>query len=218
LLLPVTKTQYDAHSWNAVQWPSIGRAMKPVMEKNGVVISTSYNIEEESEWTAIRDFVGDVERATLPAVEIYSPVVKDKFAHVVAEQGRNDTDLVAILGLAIFWQDLVEGILPIGNDGLVAVFDNAGCNQTFSFQINGPAAVYLGSGDWHESAYNHLVVSSSLSRLMQFSTAGDLYTGPRLNEDFCPYSLHLYASKTMENDFMTSQPTIFAFVAVAICK
>lgn len=191
--------------------------MKPVMEKNGVVISASYNVEATSVF-GLQDLVGDVQRATQPAVEIYSPVLADKYAQVVTE-GRNEAkDLVAILGLSIFWQDLIEGILPIGNDGLVAVFDNAECNQTFTYQINGPNAVYLGSGDLHEPAYEHLMVSSSLSGLTSFSSVSQVYTGPRLNEDFCPYSLHLYASKKMEQDFLTSNPIIFAFVAVAICE
>jgi hypothetical protein len=211
------QTGWDAHSWNAVQEPLIGHAMEPVLAKNGVVISSSYNVDETNVY-GLQDLVGDVDRATQPAVEIYSPVLEDKFARVVVD-GRNESGtLVAILGLSIFWQDLIEGILPIGNDGLVAVFDNAECNQIFTFQINGPKAVYLGSGDRHEPAYNHLMVSSSLSGLTRFSSVGDVYTGPPLNEDFCPYSLHLYASHTMEHKFITSDPTVFASVAVSICE
>jgi hypothetical protein len=211
------QTGWDAHSWNAVQEPLIGHAMEPVLAKKGVVISSSYNVDETNVF-GLQDLVGDVARATQPAVEIYSPVLEDKFARVVVD-GRNDSStLVAILGLSIFWQDLIEGILPIGNDGLVAVFENAECNQTFTFQINGPEAIYLGSGDRHEPAYNHLMVSSSLSGLTRFSSVGDVYTGPPLNEDFCPYSLHLYASHTMKQKFITSDPTVFASVAVSICE
>jgi hypothetical protein len=220
-----SQTGWDAHSWNAVQEPLIGHAMKPVMEKNGVVISTSYNVDETNVF-GLQDLVGDVERATQPAVELYFPVVADQYGRVVAANAGNKSSsssssspLVAILGLSIFWQDLIEGILPLGNDGLVAVFDNAGCNQTFTFQINGPNATYLGSGDRHEPAYDdHLVCSSSLSGLTGFSSVSQVYTGPPLNEDFCPYSLHLYPSKTMEKKFITSNPTIFAFVAVSICE
>jgi hypothetical protein len=210
------QTRWDAHSWNAVQESFIGHAMKPVLEKQGVVISTSYNIDETNV-LGLQDFVGDVKRATQPAVEIYSPVIENMYDQVIAV-GQNKSSLVAILGLSIFWQDLIEGILPIGNEGLVAVFDNAACNQTFTFQINGPQAIYLGSGDLHESAYDHLMVSSSLSGLAHFSSNDQAYTGPSVNEDFCPYSLRLYSSLTMEKDHITSKPTIFAFVSVFICE
>jgi hypothetical protein len=202
----------------------IGHAMEPVLAKRGVVISTSYNVDETNVF-GLQDLVGDVERATQPAVELYFPVVADQYDRVVAANAGNKSSssssspLVAILGLSIFWQDLIEGILPLGNDGLVAVFDNAGCNQTFTFQINGPNATYLGSGDRHHPAYDdHLVCSSSLSGLTGFSSVSQVYTGPPLNEDFCPYSLRLHPSKTMEKKFITSNPTIFAFVAVSICE
>jgi hypothetical protein len=211
----IRQTRWDAHSWNAVQEPLIGSAMQPVLNKQEVVISTSYNLDETYVY-GLQDFVGDVKRATQPAVEMYFPVMEKKFKQVIAR--GNESSLVAILGLSIFWQDLLEGILPLGNNGVVAVFDNGECNQTFTYQINGPEAIYLGSGDRHETAYDYLMKSSSLRGLTQFSSVDHAYTGPPLNEDFCPYSLHLYSSETMEKDFITSDPVIFAFVAVSICE
>lgn len=190
--------------------------MNPVLDEKGIVISTSYNVEEFNV-LGLQDFVGDVKRAIQPAVEIYFPVLNDTSGKVSFED-RKDADLVAIMGLSIFWQDVIENILPIGNDGLVAVFDNAGCNQTFTYQINGPNAEFLGAGDLHDTKFDHLMASSTLSALTSFSKVEQVYSGPPLNDDFCPYSIYLYASETMEADYITSDPIIFAFIAVSICK
>lgn len=191
--------------------------MNPVLDNKGIVISTSYNIDDTLVY-GLQDFVGDVKRATQPAVEIYAPVLNYTSGKVSYEDRYKEANLVAIMGMSIFWQDLIEGILPIGNNGLVAVFDNAGCNQSFTFQINGPDAEFLGGGDRHDQNFDHLVASNTLSELTSFVKVEEVYSGPPLNEDFCPYSLHLYASETMAADHITSDPIIFAFVAVAICK
>lgn len=188
--------------------------MDRVIENRQVVVSTSYNVDDYNVYH-LHDLVGDVDRATQPAVEIYSPVLNDNSGRV-AYTDRKDSPLVAIIGLSVFWRDLIERILPVGNDGLVAVFSNE-CNQTFTFQIDGPDATYLGSGDRHDSKFDHLVESTLLSSLSRFSAVHDVYTGAPLNKDFCPYKLQLYASNIMAEAFITSSPMIFAVISVLIC-
>ena len=189
--------------------------MDPVLEKREVVMSTSYNVDEYAVY-GLEDFVGDIDRATQPAVEIYSPVLSDS-GEMVAHEDRNDAELVGIMGISIFWRDLLEGILPVGNDGLVAVFSNA-CNQTFTFQVDGPEATYLGSGDLHDPHFDDLKVHSSLNDLRRFSSVHQLSTGAPLNREYCPYQLHLYSSHEMANQYLTSAPLAFAIIAVFICE
>lgn len=188
--------------------------MDPVLQNKQVVISTSYNVDNFTVY-GLQDLVGDVDRATQPAVEVYSPVLNDNSGRVAYED-RKDSDLVAIIGLSIFWRDLIEGVLPEGNDGLVIVFSNE-CNQTFTFRVDGPTATYIGSGDLHDTDFDHLKESTMISDLSRFSAVHDIYTGAPLNEDFCPYKLELYASKDMAEECLTSAPFLFAVISVLIC-
>jgi hypothetical protein len=71
---------------------------------------------------------------------------------------------VGVYSISIFWRDLINNILPHDSDGIVVVFENA-CNQTFTYEINGPEVHYLGPGDLHDEKYDYL----GLVRLTQCS-------------------------------------------------
>jgi hypothetical protein len=66
-----------------------------------------------------------------------------------------DRELVGVIGLSIYWRDLLTNILPPGDDGLVVVFENE-CNPSFTFQLDGPNVTYLGRGDRHDRAFEYL--------------------------------------------------------------
>ena len=85
---------------------------------------------------------------------------------------------------------------------MVAVFDN-GCNQTFTYQINGPSTVFLGPGDLHDPKYDYLQITSRLSELETSSTRNSAYTGLNLTKTFCPWVVEVFPSETMEADYIT---------------
>ena len=66
--------------------------------------------------------------------------------------------------------------------GIVVVVENS-CNPTFTYQVNGPTVTYLGTGDFHDSAYEHLEISSQLLDLRKFAVKASTYSGVPINED-----------------------------------
>jgi hypothetical protein len=109
----------------------------------------------------------------------------------------------------------MKDTLKEGSDGIVVVFEND-CSPSFTYQVNGPTVVYLGTDDQHDPKYDNLRVTGSLSNLGQFSVRDSMYTGLKLNDDFCQTIINVYPSATMEADYTSSNPIIFTCVAVLI--
>jgi hypothetical protein len=117
--------------------------------------------------------------------------------------------------VTFFWRDMIRDILPKGNNGTVLVFHNP-CSPTFTYRIDGPISVYLGRGDHHDPKYDGMAVSSMLKNLEQFSSSNSKYTGPPLNDEYCPYTLITYPSAIMEASYVTNNPIYFTVGALLI--
>jgi hypothetical protein len=138
----------------------------------------------------------------------------------------------------IFWRDMIKDILPAGNNGTVLVFHNPwyehltpvaalakiralACastfcsSPTFTYRIDGSVAVYLGREDHHDPKYDGMVLSSRLEDLDQFSSTNSKYTGLPLNGEYCPYTVMVYPSATMELQYVSNNP-IFITIGVLL--
>lgn len=86
------------------------------------------------EW--YQDYLPPGKKANEPISDIYYPIVDN----LQLSSQNNSTDeissnpVVAILGASIFWRDVIQHILPRGNNGIVVVFENP-CSPTFTYQI-----------------------------------------------------------------------------------
>lgn len=123
--------------------------------------------------------------------------------------------LGGILALSSYWRDKIKDILPKGSDGVVIVFENP-CNPTFTYQINGPSVVYLGTGDHHDSEYDHLEHSSALHDLRKFAIKESSYSGIPIADNVCPYTIRVFPSDTMKNHFVTDTPILLSVSAGAL--
>jgi class 3 adenylate cyclase len=115
----------------------------------------------------------------------------------------------------LFWRELLRNVLPSGSVGIMVVVGND-CNQSFSYRINGPTPVYMGFGDLHEVAYDKMGVYSTFKQTDSNVSGTKTYSGIRLNEDFCPYWIKAYPSKSMEDLYTTNSPMIFTIAIVFI--
>jgi Adenylate and Guanylate cyclase catalytic domain len=106
-------------------------------------------------------------------------------------------------------------ILPNDSNGIQVVFTNP-CTDAFTYQINGESAVYQGVGDGHDHKFNHLAKHRRLIELHGTRKKGSTYSGARLNDAYCPMSLHLYPSEVMRSQYTTNRPIIFTFATIAI--
>jgi len=103
----------------------------------------------------IQDYIGPDDDPLEPVSDIYYPILEDAIDAVVwlptvvsysssaeseeekPEDSSSDHDpfpVLGLLGLSIFWRDLITDILPRGTEGILMVFENP-CNPTFTYEI-----------------------------------------------------------------------------------
>jgi hypothetical protein len=75
----------------------------------------------------------------------------------VEVQNPQTDKLLGFIGISVYWKDLLSNLLPPGANGIIATFANE-CSPTFSFQINGPEAHYLGRGDFLDPLYEPMEI------------------------------------------------------------
>lgn len=120
------------------------------------------------------------------------------------------SDAVAVTTLAFYWGALLQGILRVDENGLVVVVQST-CSQAFTYQINGPDAVFLGPKDLHDNDFDEFEIKLDLSDLL-----GTAYTGIPLDEDYCSYSILTYPSEELEDGVKTIMPLIFTLAAICV--
>jgi hypothetical protein len=154
---------YAPYNWDIVN-SGLRDTLLEVMRSKKVVIGRTLNLVDGNNAASVLDaantadwikgVIGEEEDATGPLTAFYYPIIENSEDSVIIGE---DSNLVGVLAETLFWRDLMGYILPKGSNGVVVVFGNA-CNQSFTFQINGPSAVYLGPSDLHDSEYDYLEV------------------------------------------------------------
>jgi hypothetical protein len=108
-----------------------------------------------------------------------------------------------------------RNVLPPGSNGTVLVVENP-CTDRLTFQINGPSVKYMGVGDHPDQKYDHLSLPSKLTERGEFAGRESTYSGARLDQVFCPFTLHVYPSDEMKAAHTTNNPLIFTVISVLI--
>jgi hypothetical protein len=166
----------------------------------------------------IRDYIQSGKEPVEPISNIFYPIVKGVDEVKVAGAGDYDRAKHAIVGVisaSFSWRSIIASILPPGSNGIIVVFD-CPCNDPFTYEITGPSVKYLGVGDMHNPNYNHLGVHSMLIDLMQSGGKDFGYSGAPLDEEFCPFGVHVYPSDRLKSEFTSSIPAIFALSTLFI--
>jgi Adenylate and Guanylate cyclase catalytic domain len=120
-----------------------------------------------------------------------------------------------ILESSIYWRSTVRNVLPENSVGIILVVTNP-CSSAFTYKINGHNAVFLGMDDLHDSKYDDLEQHRTMEDLENNATQSIVYSGPGINDDFCPLTFHLYPSDDMKANFVTNSRIIFTVAAVCI--
>ena len=72
--------------------------------------------------------------------------VHDKFSDA-------DSDVVALTAISLAWDAALRDLLPQDVEGIFVVGKN-NCGQSFTYEIVGRDAYFLGDSDLHESAFD----------------------------------------------------------------
>lgn len=205
-------------------------ALSELLGPKRVVISKVSNMADEdnpisvAETKAatdyIKDFIQEGDDPSEPFSVINFPIIDVSADYVslfddeTGEPNGNHT-VVGLFTMMFFWRDLIRGILPVKSEGIICVFDNT-CNQTFTYEILGPNARYLGRSDLHDPRYDYMGISQTLTDFADYSANGRQFTGLPLGGELCPYTLRVYPSATLEDEHTTNNPEIFTVSAILI--
>ncbi|CAB9524198.1 Receptor-type guanylate cyclase gcy [Seminavis robusta] len=137
---------------------------------------------------------------------------------------RTQLDSNKVVGMQLFffrWRNMLVGLLPSDSQGIVVVVTNP-CKYPFTFQLDGNDVIYLGPGDLHDTQFDDNPLLSqhvSLFDIMQStkeSEDGSAYTGVPLSTSYCPQTIHIYPSQSMQDKYVTTDPLVFTLVALSI--
>lgn len=206
-------------------------AARATLQTHKVGISEAYLIAypEDTERIAIDEasaqfyegFLPPGTDAMQPISDIFYPIMEDAYQDIKLMPGDGDNydtgsqKIVGIFSMSVYWKDTIRNILPKGSNGLLVVFTNP-CNPTFTYQINGPDVEFLGAGDSHEERYDEMEVSSLMTELGLFAIEDSFYSGLPINENFCPFTIHVYPSDDMKDSFTTKTPLVFGLVTALV--
>ncbi|KAG7338693.1 adenylate/guanylate cyclase [Nitzschia inconspicua] len=202
-------------------------AAKATLQSHKVGISQAYLISDPDDVDRIKEdiaveqflegFLPPGTNVMQPISDIYYPIFEDAHKDIKVMDGKgenyttNSRKIVGLFALSVYWKDTIRNILPNGSNGLRVVFTNP-CSPTFTYQINGPEVVFLGTGDFHEKQYDDMEVSSLMTELGLFAIEDSFYSGLPINEDFCPFTIHVYPSDEMKTSYTTKTPLLFCLV------
>lgn len=192
-------------------------AMVAVLERGTATVSEAYLLPDPADEVAVAEtelwvewlagFCQPDEDPSEPVSDIYFPYF-DTTEHVRIDPSVFEKPVGMLTG-SFYWRDLIKNILPTSTDGVVVVFTNP-CNPSFTYQVDGPHTKFLGRGDLHDTEYDDMAVCSKLFNLEGFRINDSRYTGPMLDKDFCPFSMHVYPSDEMKDAFVSVHPVSFA--------
>jgi class 3 adenylate cyclase len=81
---------------------------------------------------------------------------------------------------------------------------------------SGNEATFLGRGDLHDPDYQHMRLQRNFTPSSQGQNVHSKYTGIPVDEEYCTFTVTMYPSTDMENQFISSNPIIIASFAVLI--
>ena len=137
----------------------------------------------------------------------------DKFSNATKK-------VVGMLYTVLPWDWQLADLLPEGTEKVHVVLDNS-CGTTFTYEVQGPRAIYLGPGDLHQPEFDHAVVMSAFTTrpiIKEYdprSTGATVQVGGN-NFTICEYMVRIYPTKAMRATFDSGRPETFAIIMAAI--
>ena len=188
-------------NFNLLSHPIFARIFEQMQDTRKPVLSEVFNPAELLGGGALLD---TEELSSHPESILIQPVF-DNFDNETRNLGGTVITVIP-------WDVYFNNTLHEGADGIICVLRNT-CGDAFTYQIDGPHASYLGQGDLHDHSYD------DLEHVVAFGVGVDI-SGAQTNDDQdngrCMYSLHIYPSEPMEDEYHTNQPVIFTVVILAI--
>lgn len=90
--------------------------------------------------------------------------------------------------------------------------------QVETYQIDGPKATYLGAGDLHDPAYDHMGTSASIVDYLseRASPLTQSFTSADLTNEYVSYEITVYPSTTTEAEYVNDNPLYYALAIASV--
>jgi hypothetical protein len=135
----------------------------------------------------------------------------------IFEDFGNDARIVAILVAVLPWDKFFENLLHEGVERITCVLKDT-CGDEFTYKINGPEAFYIGEGDLHDREYDQLEYTSEFDPFRESEDrekTGEEEDTAKSNSS-CMYSLHLYPTDQLHDEYATNKPVLLTVSVVAV--
>jgi hypothetical protein len=195
---------------NFLTSPGLAVSMTKVLETNMASMTDVFETGGLTDFFLTRSQFRDNQELFLgdPLTALFYPVF-DNFS--------TSRKVAGVLLSDIYWRLYFDDILPPNAKGVIAVLENNE-NQTFTYQLDGPDVTYLGEGDLHDEAFNHMLVSADVTKFLSTYASVETqgFTAVPLTGEGVQYSLRVYPSQDMKDDFVTNEPVIFALIVAMV--
>jgi hypothetical protein len=161
----------------------------------------------EDSWEAFRSSWSDdgsqLYEGKGPVVMFFVPVYDE-----LQPAERTPTGVLTSLS---FWESFMHRILTDDQGGLDAVIASQ-CGDSYTYTINGDTVAYVGEGDLHDQSFNDMAMTDIVVRADENA---DTFHGIEL-EDLCNYTLTVYPTQALQDEFVTATPWLFFGLVLAI--
>jgi hypothetical protein len=146
-------------TYNAINWDFGNSAIiMPILQavvslKNEPLVSQAgrYGAVEKTEEIRHQKYHAELKNSSIshPHSFMFTPVQKDV--------DDPESPVVALISSNIAWDRALTNLLPDDVQGILMVGRN-NCNQSFTYDIQGSSAIFLGMGDLHDPTYDSMEV------------------------------------------------------------
>jgi class 3 adenylate cyclase len=116
-------------------------------------------------------------------------------------------DLVGFVVAILPWDSYFTNVLPEGVNGMVVVLHDT-CGDHYTYQLDGPVAIFLGEGDLHDTRYDYMEVDTEFNSFIQYNFSD--------TREHCEYDLRIFPSKMMEDSYTSNKPALYTTVVVLV--
>ena len=153
-----------------------------------------------------------------PHTSLFYPIFRDKDP---SHPTGNDisSPIVAMVINVLPWDNYLKRLLPEGVNGIYCILQNS-AGQSFTYELRGSDALYLGPGDLHETKYDNQEFLVNFTDFigkahLNIDVANSTSTNGNTNNGL-QYWFSIYPSKELEDSFDTNTPEIITAAVVGI--
>ncbi|CAJ1964614.1 unnamed protein product [Cylindrotheca closterium] len=204
--LPVWQTAYTPDDGGVVNFNLLSdehysTVFDSVLEgKKAAMTDTSHHIipiySSNVDFDELHDFRHDMHHEETPNSLLLYPVFKDS----------TEDEIVAILNADFDWVTAFALSTDEEMPAVDVVVDDM-CGQTFTIQVKGNDAHFVGFGDHRDPNYGHFC------HKFEFAPSLDMH---HTGGDECSYMIHIHATKEFSEKYHTSLPKMAAILIAAI--